>query len=92
MNTTMNLQCVHCDETYQINLNYEDVQAWKDGTLIQDALPYLNADSGNYSFPKRAVHVLIKCLGLTLTSNMLELFVLFVFCFFGSGERVCHTK
>ena len=44
MNTTMNLQCVHCDETYQINLNYEDVQAWKDGTLIQDALPYLNAD------------------------------------------------
>ena len=44
MNTTMNLQCVHCDETYQINLNYEDVQAWKDGTLFQDALPYLNAD------------------------------------------------
>ena len=44
MDTTMNLQCVHCDETYQINLNYEDVQAWKDGTLIQDALPYLNAD------------------------------------------------
>ena len=44
MNTTMNLQCVHCDETYQINLNYEDVQAWKDGTLIQDALPYMNAD------------------------------------------------
>ena len=44
MNTTMNLQCVHCDETHQINLNYEDVQAWKDGTLIQDALPYLNAD------------------------------------------------
>ena len=39
MNTTMNLQCVHCDETHQINLNYEDVQAWKDGTLIQDALP-----------------------------------------------------
>ena len=44
MNTTMNLQCVHCDETHQINLNYEDVQAWKDGTLIQEALPYLNAD------------------------------------------------
>ena len=44
----------------------------------------------NYSFPKRVGHVLIKCLGLTSTGNMLELFVLFVFCFFleSLDERV----
>ncbi len=44
MNTTMNLQCVHCDETHQLSLNYEDVQAWKNGALIQDVLPYLDSD------------------------------------------------
>ena len=44
MNTTMNLQCVHCDKTHQISVNYEDVQAWKNGALIQDVMSYLNAD------------------------------------------------
>ena len=44
MDTTMNLQCVHCDETHQISVNYEDVQAWKNGALIQDVRSYLHAD------------------------------------------------
>ena len=43
MNTTMNIKCNHCDDTHQIKINYDDVQAWKSGTLIQDALPYLDA-------------------------------------------------
>jgi hypothetical protein len=44
MNTTLSLKCHHCEASQRVSVNYEDVQAWKDGALIQDALPYLNAD------------------------------------------------
>ena len=44
MNTTLSLKCHHCEASQRVSVNYADVQAWKDGALIQDALPYLNAD------------------------------------------------
>ena len=44
MNTTLSLKCHHCETSQRVSVNYADVQAWKDGALIQDALPYLNAD------------------------------------------------
>ena len=44
MNTTLNVNCMHCDTREKIQVNYADFHAWKNGTLIQDALPYLDAD------------------------------------------------
>ena len=44
MNTTLNVNCMHCDTREQIKVNYADFRAWKNGTLIQNAMPYLDAD------------------------------------------------
>jgi len=44
MNTTLHVKCNHCNTREKIQVNYGDVYAWKNGTLIQDAMPYLNAD------------------------------------------------
>lgn len=41
---TMLVDCIHCNETYPIKVNPMDFSKWMMGeTLIQDALPYLNA-------------------------------------------------
>jgi len=40
----LNLQCVKCDAPVSFSVYIRDIVAWKGGMLIQDALPYLNAD------------------------------------------------
>jgi hypothetical protein len=37
-------QCVKCKNVHILLVNSEDLQQWKDGELIQDAMPYLSAD------------------------------------------------
>ena len=48
MNTTLNVKCRHCNVRQEIQVNYADLQAWKSGRLIQDALPYLDADEREF--------------------------------------------
>lgn len=38
------LECVACSQEKSIEANPRDVESWRDGELIQIALPYLNAD------------------------------------------------
>lgn len=38
------IQCVKCDNVHIILVGSNDLQRWKDGELIQDAMPYLSAD------------------------------------------------
>lgn len=38
------LQCQMCDESHNIVLPACDLTKWFEGTLIQDALPYLDPD------------------------------------------------
>ena len=37
-------QCVSCNDVHILLVNSEDLQRWKDGALIQDAMPYLSPD------------------------------------------------
>ena len=37
-------QCVKCKNVHILLVNSDDLQQWKDGELIQDAMPYLSAD------------------------------------------------
>ena len=37
-------QCVKCKNVHILLVNSDDFQRWKDGALIQDAMPYLSAD------------------------------------------------
>ena len=48
MNTTLNVKCRHCNVRQEIQVNYADLQAWKSGRLIQDAMPYLDADAREF--------------------------------------------
>ena len=41
---TYHLECVRCSQEVAIDANPRDVESWRDGVLIQDAMPYLNAD------------------------------------------------
>ncbi len=41
---TYHLECVRCSQESAISANPRDVEAWRDGVLIQDAMPYLDAD------------------------------------------------
>ena len=41
---TYHLECVRCSQESAINASPRDVEAWSDGELIQDAMPYLDAD------------------------------------------------
>ena len=36
-------QCVKCKNVHILLVNSDDLQQWKDGELIQDAMPYLSA-------------------------------------------------
>jgi len=38
------LECVACSQEKSIAANSSDVEAWRNGKLIQNALPYLDAD------------------------------------------------
>ncbi len=38
------LECVKCGEEQAIEAKVEDVNSWRDGVLIQNAMPYLSAD------------------------------------------------
>ena len=38
------VQCVRCDNVHILLVGCDDLQRWKDGELIQDAMPYLSAD------------------------------------------------
>ena len=37
-------RCVKCKSVHVLLVNSDDLQRWKDGELIQDAMPYLSAD------------------------------------------------
>ena len=37
-------QCVKCKSVHIILVDSDDLQQWKGGELIQDAMPYLSAD------------------------------------------------
>ena len=37
-------RCMRCGEEVEMMIHKEDVERWKSGTLIQDAMPYLSAD------------------------------------------------
>ena len=41
---TYHLECVGCSQESAINADQRDVESWRDGELIQDAMPYLDAD------------------------------------------------
>ena len=41
---TYHLECVRCSKENAIDANPRDVESWRDGHLIQDAMPYLDAD------------------------------------------------
>ena len=42
--TTMWTTCRKCKDQVEIKVNIDDVTAWENGKLIQDAMPYLSAD------------------------------------------------
>jgi hypothetical protein len=46
MSNTFDLMetCRECGETQVINVNADDLYAWRGGKLIQNAFPYLSAD------------------------------------------------
>ena len=37
------VDCIHCGETYHIQVALDDLEAWENGELIQEAMPYLTA-------------------------------------------------
>ena len=39
------IQCVRCKEDYIIGVFLEDLIKYKEGVFVQDAFPYLSADS-----------------------------------------------
>ena len=41
---TFEAACVLCGETVVIKAHFSDLIVWKEGKLIQDALPYLAAE------------------------------------------------
>jgi hypothetical protein len=38
------VKCKHCKKGHKIEAFHEDMQKWYSGTIIQAAMPYLNAD------------------------------------------------
>lgn len=44
MNEVIQKTCVLCKTVHRIEVPAEDVQKWRQGMLIQDAMPYLSAD------------------------------------------------
>lgn len=44
MDTTKNILCKMCGDTTEVHFEKKDFDRWKNGTPIQDALHYLEAD------------------------------------------------
>lgn len=44
MMETYHLECTGCSQEVAIDANPRDVEAWRDGDLIQNVMSYLNAD------------------------------------------------
>ena len=44
MMETYHLECVGCSQEVTIDANPRDVEAWRDGDLIQNVMSYLDAD------------------------------------------------
>jgi len=42
--TSISVVCPICKEEHFIFANVEDIWAWEDGELVQNAFPYLSAD------------------------------------------------
>ena len=42
--TTMWTTCRKCNDQVEMKVNIDDVTAWENGKLIQDAMPYLTPD------------------------------------------------
>lgn len=42
--TTLWATCNRCKDQVEMEVHAEDYQAWEDGELIQNAMPYLSAD------------------------------------------------
>ncbi|SVC55010.1 uncharacterized protein METZ01_LOCUS307864 [marine metagenome] len=40
----INVRCWRCEGVTTVHAALEDIQAWQDGTLVQDAMPYLNTE------------------------------------------------
>tara|TARA_Y100001951_G_C11218985_1_gene227582 strand:+ start:104 stop:340 length:237 start_codon:yes stop_codon:yes gene_type:complete len=40
----VNVRCWKCEQVTTIKAALADIQQWQDGTLVQDAMPYLDAD------------------------------------------------
>ena len=38
------LECVTCSQEESISADPRDLESWRDGELIQNAMPYLDAD------------------------------------------------
>lgn len=38
------IQCIKCHDIFTVNCYREDYAKWKDGELIQNAMPYLDAN------------------------------------------------
>jgi hypothetical protein len=41
---TMQVECRTCKDTHILMVNIRDAKRWKEGELIQDAMPYLTPD------------------------------------------------
>jgi RNase P subunit RPR2 len=41
---SMLIMCKHCGEKHRLNVEFENLSAWQNGALIQNALPELTAD------------------------------------------------
>lgn len=44
MKSDITVTCRECKRSFDISVNPEDVKNWKNGMLIQQAMPYLTAD------------------------------------------------
>lgn len=40
----INVTCPFCEAVSHVEVELTDYNRWKDGTLVQDAFPYLSAD------------------------------------------------
>jgi hypothetical protein len=39
----LKVRCWKCEQVFEVRAALEDIQAWQDGALVQDAMPYLDA-------------------------------------------------
>jgi hypothetical protein len=42
--SNIHVECRGCNKVFEIYVADQDIRAWQDGALIQNAMPYLTAD------------------------------------------------